>query len=135
MKPTKVCPVVLRMGSEAEILAFRHPLAGLQLVKGTIEPDESPDDAALRELAEESGLVGAVVASHLGVWNSDYEDQVWSFYLCEIANTLPDEWIHHTSDDGGHDFRFFWHPLSVSPTSEWHEVFHAALIFIRTALV
>ena len=39
----KVCPVVLR-GTTADgidILAFRHPLAGAQLVKGTIEIAES----------------------------------------------------------------------------------------------
>ena len=35
---------------------FRHPLAGIQLVKGTVEPSESPEDAARRELFEESGL-------------------------------------------------------------------------------
>ena len=36
---------------------FRHPLAGIQLVKGTVEPSENPADAARRELFEESGLV------------------------------------------------------------------------------
>ncbi len=35
---------------------FRHPLAGIQLVKGTVEPSENPADAARRELFEESGL-------------------------------------------------------------------------------
>jgi len=35
---------------------FRHPLAGIQLAKGTVEPSESPADAARRELFEESGL-------------------------------------------------------------------------------
>ena len=35
---------------------FRHPLAGIQLVKGTVEPSEKPADAARRELFEESGL-------------------------------------------------------------------------------
>lgn len=37
MRANKACPVVLRHSTELEILAFRHPLAGLQLVKGTVE--------------------------------------------------------------------------------------------------
>ena len=54
----KVCPIVSRCSNETqEILMFRHPLAGIQLVKGTVEPSENPADAARRELFEESGLV------------------------------------------------------------------------------
>ena len=37
MAVDKACPVVLRHTTELEVLAFRHPLAGLQLVKGTVE--------------------------------------------------------------------------------------------------
>ncbi|MEF1341314.1 DNA mismatch repair protein MutT, partial [Vibrio rotiferianus] len=32
----KVCPLVLR-NQNSEILLFKHPLAGIQLVKGTVE--------------------------------------------------------------------------------------------------
>ncbi|HAL75188.1 MAG TPA: hypothetical protein DCM70_00985 [Rhodobacteraceae bacterium] len=35
---------------------FRHPHTGIQLAKGTVEPSESPADAARRELFGESGL-------------------------------------------------------------------------------
>ncbi len=42
----KVCPVVLRKQNQ-EILLFQHPLAGIQLVKGTVETfDESYITAA-----------------------------------------------------------------------------------------
>lgn len=52
----KVCPVVLRKQNQ-ELLLFQHPLAGIQLVKGTVETfDESYITAAKRELAEESGI-------------------------------------------------------------------------------
>ena len=54
----KVCPIVSRCSNATpEILMFRHLLAGIQLVKGTVEPSENPADAARRELFEESGLV------------------------------------------------------------------------------
>jgi 8-oxo-dGTP pyrophosphatase MutT (NUDIX family) len=52
----KVCPIVFRDVSMRQILAFEHPRAGVQLVKGYIEPGETVRAAALRELAEESGI-------------------------------------------------------------------------------
>ena len=45
-------------------LASRDPLAGYQLVKGTIDIDEGIEQAAERELLEESGLS----ASPLPTW-------------------------------------------------------------------
>lgn len=134
MIPTKSCPVVLRNGEGLEILAFKHPIAGLQLVKGTIEPGENPGEAAVRELAEEAGILAADITSDLGLWETGYQDQIWSFHLCKVEQETPDEWVHHTTDDGGHDFKFFWHSLTKPTNSEWHEVFHGALEFIRTAL-
>lgn len=136
MSPTKSCPVVLRNvnGNGIEILAFQHPLAGLQLVKGTIEPDEKPDEAAIRELGEESGILEAEAIFNLGLWKSGYKNQIWSFHLCRVNQKIPDEWVHHTLDDGGHDFKFFWHPLAEPATSQWHEVFHGALNFIQIAI-
>lgn len=56
MTADKACPVVLRSRETLEILAFEHPLAGLQLVKGSVEPGESTDMAAVRELMEEAGI-------------------------------------------------------------------------------
>ena len=55
MAADKSCPVVLRARETLEILAFEHPLAGLQLVKGSVEPGESTALAAVRELMEEAG--------------------------------------------------------------------------------
>jgi hypothetical protein len=40
MIPTKA--YVLRDSTASKIMAFRHPSAGIQLVKGTIEPGERP---------------------------------------------------------------------------------------------
>ena len=131
--PTKVCPVVIRQRSEIEVLAFAHPLAGLQLVKGTIEPHESASAAALRELHEESGIYNATIVADLGHWVSGYQDQTWSFHLC-ATDVLPDTWTHRTQDDGCHDFAFFWHPLSQPPDEQWHAVFQGALKYIARQL-
>ena len=135
MLANKVCPIVLRrIGSAVEILAFEHPLAGYQLVKGAIEPGESIEVAALRELAEESGIEASVVAQNLGIWSSGFEGQVWAFVECRPSQACPESWVHHAPDDGGHEFRFFWHPLFGSTDSNrWHSLFQGALRFIQNA--
>lgn len=52
----KVCPVVLRKQNQ-ELLLFQHPLAGIQLVKGTVETfDESYITAAKRSWLKNLGL-------------------------------------------------------------------------------
>lgn len=57
----KVCPVILREGQKGnDMLVFRHPLAGSQIVKGTVEPDESLKAAVIREMVEESGVAVTV---------------------------------------------------------------------------
>lgn len=48
---------VIREGAGGcELLVFDHTDAGTQLPKGRIDPGESAEAAATRELAEESGL-------------------------------------------------------------------------------
>ena len=135
MKPNKVCPVLLRnKRDDLQILAFRHPLTGFQLVKGTIEKDESPEAAVLRELFEESGIDSASIIRHLGIWESNYENQIWSLYLCE-AEQLADEWTHHTQDGGGLDFSFFWHSLNENSDAAWQPLFQEALQWIKRTIV
>lgn len=113
---------------------FRHPLAGIQLVKGSIERLESPDAAALRELQEESGIASGHVLRDLGIWTSGFEDQVWSFHEVWVSQELPETWSHIAADDGGQTFSFFWHPLGAAPSDEWHALFVGALNFIREGL-
>jgi hypothetical protein len=98
----KACPVVLRhKNGVIEILAFEHPLAGSQLIKGTIEPGENFLEAALRELAEEAGIVRAQVGKTLGIWQSGYQQQIWVFVECIPQQALAGTWVHRAPDDGG----------------------------------
>jgi 8-oxo-dGTP pyrophosphatase MutT (NUDIX family) len=133
MQAHKAVPIVLRQRPNTEVLAFEHPLAGLQLVKGSIEQGENAAQAAVRELREEAGIVSTVLVD-LGVWQSGHQDQVWSFHLCETADSLPDRWTHHAADDGGHVFHFVWHPIDVAPNVAWHPVFQRALAFVSTTV-
>ncbi|WP_238066516.1 MULTISPECIES: NUDIX hydrolase [Pseudomonas] len=134
MIPGKVCPVVLSSSPPSRLLLFRHPMAGTQLVKGTIESGEAPSEAALRELAEESGIDDAIVETDLGCWNAEHLDQIWSFQLCRALRYLPESWTHQTLDDHGHVFEFFWAPLDELPYADCHPVFQRALEFLGRRL-
>ncbi|MDP1534458.1 MAG: NUDIX domain-containing protein [Rubrivivax sp.] len=125
---SKAVPIVLRgAGEAAEILVFKHPTAGVQLVKGTIEPNETAAQAALRELAEESGVIGLPNVQSLGQWSSGLQGQVWHLELVQVPLGLPETWSHFTKDGGGQLFQFFWHPLNGPVNTEWHQVYQAAM--------
>lgn len=53
-----------------ELLLFQHPYAGCQIPAGTVEAGETPEQAALREAAEETGLSGFTLLACLGVQES-----------------------------------------------------------------
>ena len=130
----KACPVVLRYkNNKLELLAFRHPREGNQLVKGSIKKGEPLERACIRELEEESGIQARVV-KQLGVWESHFKNQVWGFCLMHYEDILPDTWEFETNDDGGQTFSFFWQPLNEPLSNNWNEVFKDAFQYIKKAL-
>ena len=127
----KAVPLVLRSkGARTQLLCFRHPVAGCQLVKGGIKKGEAMAEACRRELKEESGLKTRVLRE-LGWWESEYKRQAWGFCLMDTPPDLPETWKYHTKDDGGRIFRFFWQDLDAELDREWHPVFHRAMNHIR----
>jgi 8-oxo-dGTP pyrophosphatase MutT (NUDIX family) len=100
----KACPIVTRTTDQGlEVLAFSHPLAGFQFVKGTIEKGETPSDAAKRELFEESGLVCLEPLELLGSVPIGLDRATWHFYV--------------------------WHPIGLKLDESWHPSFHEAFDF------
>ena len=51
----KAVAFVVTKGAPRHLLVFRHPVAGIQLPKGTVEQGESAVDGAVREVWEETG--------------------------------------------------------------------------------
>ncbi len=129
---SKACPMVLRIqNGVTKVLAFRHPEAGNQLVKGTIESSETAHDAARRELAEESGLEIAEEFKLVGTSKAIVSDQEWWFFEVAVCE-LPDSWRHETTDDHGHCFEFFWHDIDAAMDGSWDPMFHKAVNFFKT---
>lgn len=81
IKIEKAWPVVTRKVDRGrQVLAFAHPSAGNQFVKGTVEVGEHPQDAAERELREESGLLAPSVMTELGSRAIGTDNVVWHFF-------------------------------------------------------
>jgi 8-oxo-dGTP pyrophosphatase MutT (NUDIX family) len=101
-----------------ELLVFGHVDvdAGIQVPKGTIESDETPPDAAKRELFEETGLRANTSLHAIGTLA--HYDELWHFYSMSANADAPNVWLHKVSgvgDDNGMQFRFFWLPLTPTP--------------------
>ncbi len=129
---TKACAVALHPdGGPLRLAAFRHPLAGLQLPKGTIDPGEHAVRAAARELFEETGLE-TLSAVSLGSSAEIVDGQIWHFALCRVKPPVLDRWRHLCADDGGHAFDCFWHPLT--DRTGWERPFTTALDWIKGAM-
>ncbi len=132
--PAKACPVVIRtINGCLEVLAFRHPLAGKQYVKGTIEKGETVKQACERELFEEAGLVGEA-KNYLGQAFVQSHKLTYGFYLMSVDAVIPNVFNHFCEDDGGHVFEFFWHPLHSTLDENWHPIFHEIHEYFKNIL-
>ncbi len=107
------------------LLVFSHPLspeAGIQVPAGTMDDGETPGEAVLREVSEETGLPSLTVVRLLGrhtfdagsFGRNELHDR-WFFHLTCDAPT-PDCWMHiedDPSDSPGDSipFELFWVPF------------------------
>ncbi len=69
MNPTvhKVtCFITRTQKSGTNLLLFNHPIAGVQIPAGTVNPGEDPVTAAHREAFEETGLTDLILERALG---------------------------------------------------------------------
>jgi 8-oxo-dGTP pyrophosphatase MutT (NUDIX family) len=126
-KVTAVC--LRRRGVVPEVLVFDHPLneggSMIQLPAGTIERDEAPEVAVLRELYEETG-VDARLTSLAGVRDEEWQGEArrrW-IYLLEAPEGLIDEWPYNC--DCGAPIRCYWLPFDdaeiVEQQQPWLEM-------------
>ncbi len=113
--------------SGSRLLLFTQPGApdaGIQVPAGTIEPGESPRDAAMREAREETGLAGIGYVRFLGRDTRDMRDcgsnelQVRWFFHLSVEGPTDETWRHGEHAEDGtviHPFDFFWADVSSLP--------------------
>jgi len=123
--PATVAKVVAYVVHEGRLVALTHDdfsllELGVQVPAGTIEPGETPARAAVREVAEETGLRARVVRS-LGVEHYDLRPakpeihERHFFHLEPEGRTLPERWSAgdpHPSEGGDRPrWTCFWIPV------------------------
>jgi 8-oxo-dGTP pyrophosphatase MutT (NUDIX family) len=101
--------VQVLLGEQRDRLSAKH---NTRLPKGIVEPDETPELAALREVKEETGLVSRVVAP-LETVDYTYQEQgalvakQVHFFLMELADTEP-------GPRDGELARVYWCPIETA---------------------
>lgn len=133
----KACPCVLRKNKDGiEILVFKHPFAGWQIPKGTVEAGEALEVSTLRELAEESGITSASIIKKVGTLerhrgsgpqeDGPMECHIWHLFILKPEQTLPEQWDHMAEGseiESGLTFSFFWCPLDLTHQEHFDPVF------------
>ena len=88
---------------------------GLEVPKGSAQPGETPAQAAVREVWEESGLTGLILIRELGV--IVWQDEEQHFFLFKTDQALPDRFEHvMTGYDGDRGTRYQYRWSAVTPT-------------------
>ncbi|WP_018348949.1 NUDIX hydrolase [Longispora albida] len=118
----RVAVYVIRNGNE--LLVFDHvglPEAGTQIPAGGVDPGESLAEAALREVAEETGLLGITLTGEAGTEDSPHpetgEARRTTYFTATAPAGAPSEWTHRVTgdgEDGGMEFACWFEPLPLA---------------------
>ena len=97
---------------------------------GGIDAGETPLEGVLREIEEESGLIGLEPKNYIGQWIRVEHEIVFQrhYFLFHVPNTLPDRWDHVVTGDGqdaGIVYQYKW--ILPHEALRLHLLYHAFL--------
>lgn len=124
MPMTRKQKVVVYVVHDQKLLVFRHSdfsyeEVGIQVPAGTVNAEETTQQAALRELQEETGYTDFEIVRFLGKAEYDmrpYREEIQEryFFLAKSLIALPERWASEESHDAKAKptrFECFWIPL------------------------
>ncbi|MFI0446969.1 NUDIX domain-containing protein [Actinomadura sp. 6N118] len=104
----RVAAYVIRHRASAELLVFDHvgmPEAGTQIPAGGAHPGEELEQAVLREVAEETGLLIPSAVRRILVEDKPHPDtgqpRRTTYFHLEAPVSAADAWHHTVRGDGG----------------------------------
>ena len=97
--------------SGGHVVFVRHPERGWEIPGGHLNVGESPEDALIREVKEETGLEVEIIA-----WNKEYYPNGWVAHA--ITNYIPQSESWNIADDKVDEIAW-WN--SVPPVIKWTE--------------
>jgi ADP-ribose pyrophosphatase YjhB (NUDIX family) len=103
----RVAAYVIRHRAVSELLVFDHvgmPQAGTQVPAGGVHPGEELEQAVLREVAEETGLLTASVVRRIAEEDKPHPDtrqaRKTTYFHLQAPATTADAWHHTVRGDG-----------------------------------
>ena len=100
-RPESVLVLVYSLDSQVLLLKRRAPFEFWQSVTGSLKPDETPADAAARELREETGFAECSRLRYSGVARQFTIDPRWrDRYPAGVVENVEYEW-HYVVDSAG----------------------------------
>ena len=97
------------MQSRGHVVFVRHPERGWEIPGGHLNVGESPENALIREVKEETGLEVEIMT-----WNKEYYSNGWVAHA--VTNTIPQSESWNIADDKVDEIAW-WN--SVPPVIKW----------------